>query len=121
VARARYLLQYAAATRDAEPMALHFLRGDLAAAEGDLAAAVQAYTQAWQAYSAPDEYGPRTSYGWLVFIRESLRPNLAPGLAVLPYPAAVVERLRTLAGWYRTLGQAGAAQAVEETIARQSP
>ena len=123
-ARARYLLQYAVATRDADPMALHFLRGDLAAAEGDLAAAAQAYTRAWPlarrlGAEADGPYGPGTSYGWLVFIRESLRPNLAPELVAPPYPAAFVERLRTLAGWYRTLGQAGAAQAVEEAIAGQ--
>ncbi|HLE29287.1 MAG TPA: O-antigen ligase family protein [Anaerolineales bacterium] len=120
-APAEYLLQYAAATREADPVALQFLRGDLAAARDDLAAAVQWYAMAWEAYPASVEHSPGTNYGWLLFIRESLRPNLAPGLAIPTYPPALVERLKTLVAWQRTLGQLEAAQAVEDSLAERGP
>jgi tetratricopeptide (TPR) repeat protein len=113
VARAEYLLSYAMAMRGDDALRLDFVRGDLAAARGDLSAAARHYALAWRALSQPDTYGPGTNYAWLVFVRESLRANVAPGLRAPPHPPAVVERLRTLMSWYHALGESDRARELE--------
>ncbi len=100
--RADYLLRYAEAMRGDDGAALDLAWGDLLAARGDLKEAAKRYAHALLE-TRPDEYGNGTEYGWLIFARESLRPNIALELAVPPsleYRA----RLKILTDWYVVLG-----------------
>jgi|GEM_PF-2194308 len=99
--RADYLLKYATAMRGDSVITLEFAYGDLDAARGDLRSAALHYARAWELYSLQDD----TSYGWLIFVREGFRENIAPELAVMPLPRYMIIRLQTLSMWYRTLGE----------------
>ena len=99
--RANYLLKYATAMRGDSPITLEFAYGDLDAARGDLRSAALHYARAWELYSLQDD----TGYGWLIFMREGFRENIAPELAVMPLPRYMIIRLQTLSMWYRTLGE----------------
>ena len=99
--RADYLLKYATAMRGDSPITLEFAYGDLDAARGDLRSAALHYARAWELYSLQDD----TGYGWLIFMREGFRENIAPELAVMPLPRYMIIRLQTLSMWYRTLGE----------------
>ncbi|MBI5080606.1 MAG: O-antigen ligase family protein [Chloroflexi bacterium] len=99
--RADYLLNYATAMRGDSPITLEFAYGDLDAARGDLRSAAIHYSRVWELYSLPDD----TGYGWLIFVREGFRENIAPELAALPLPHHIILRLQTLSAWYRVLGE----------------
>lgn len=114
--RAEYLLQYAVAMRGGDSIALEFAYGDLDAARGDVRQAIEHYARAWELYYQPLLFGEGTAYGWLFFVREGFRENIAPELNVAPLPTHIVIRAQTLAAWYRSVGEDDHAKNIEEQI-----
>jgi len=116
--RADYLLRYAIAMRGSDSISLEFAVGDLDAAQGNRSEAIKHYAKAWEIYYQPLIYGESTGYGWLFFVRESFRENIAPELDVAPLPASIMLRAQTLAAWYRAVGDEDRAKKIEAEIAR---
>lgn len=110
--RADYLLKYATAMRGDSLITLEFAYGDLDAARGDLRSAALHYARAWELYSLHDD----TGYGWLIFVREGFRENIAPELNFAPMPTHIVVRAQLLAAWYRAAGEEDRAKKIEAEI-----
>ena len=102
--------------RGGDSIALEFAEGDLDAARGDVRRAIKHYARAWELYYQPLIYGDGTGYGWLFFVRESFRENIAPELNLAPMPTHIMIRAQTLAAWYRSVGEDDRAKKIEAAI-----
>lgn len=87
--------------------------GQLAAARGDCAAAVGQYERALDDLRRVTSFGPGTmgisDYGWYVFNRESIMPDLLPGIDYIQYTDDAVAALLALGACYEDLGDRQAA------------
>lgn len=90
--------------------------GQLATARGDCAQAVVEYERALDELRQVTSFGPgrlgTSDYGWYIFNRESIMPDLLPGVEYVRFTDDAVEALLQLGTCYETLGDRDAAAQV---------
>ena len=98
---------------------------ELAYRQGQLEQAIQRCEVALSMVETPTVYGRGTSgwspYGWFLFQRESIRPDLLPQLTRLEMTDPLAQRFLELAQWYRQAGEEGKAVATYERILALAP
>lgn len=99
--------------------------GKLAVARGDCAQAVFEYERALDELRHVTSFGPGTmglsDYGWYIFHRESIMPDLLPGVDYIGFTDDAVQALVDLKACYEALGDPGAALEVQAEILRVAP
>lgn len=87
--------------------------GQLAVARGDCARAVVEYEQALGELRQVTSFGPgrmtTSDYGWYIFNRESIMPDLLPGVEYIRFTDDAVDALLELGACYEALGETDAA------------
>ena len=94
--------------------------GEVAYLQGRLKDAIKRYETALGMVEQPTIYGRGTigwsPYGWFVFQRESIHPDMLPQLERLEMTDSTAERLVDLAHWYEQSGQPDKAAATYHRI-----
>jgi tetratricopeptide (TPR) repeat protein/O-antigen ligase len=99
--------------------------GQLAVARGDCAQAVVEYERSLDALRHVTSFGPGTmglsDYGWYIFHRESIMPDLLPGVDYIVFTDDAVQALLDLKACYEALGDPEAALEVQAEILHVAP
>ncbi|MFQ6099710.1 MAG: tetratricopeptide repeat protein [Anaerolineae bacterium] len=99
--------------------------GQLAVARGDCAQAVVEYEQALDELRQVTSFGPgrmdTADYGWYIFNRESIMPDLLPGVEYIRFTDDTVDALLELGACYETLGDTEAAARVYAEALKAAP
>jgi tetratricopeptide (TPR) repeat protein len=93
---------------------IQFALARLASARGRPAEAIAAYEDGLGRLNGTTSFGigllGNSDYGWYVFNRESIQPDLLPGIDAAPPTDEAVRAMLALAGLYRDQGDAAAAE-----------
>ena len=93
---------------------IHFAQARLAAVSGQPAEAIAAYEDGLARLAGTTSFGVgrlgNSDYGWYIFNRESIQPDLLPGIDAAPPTDGAVAAMVALGDLYQADGDAASAQ-----------